>query len=199
MSDPKKYGKPTCHFKVNLTKEEFYFLSSNFQHHGDWSQAIYLYYDTSHNQDEAKLFLAKLRLRVRIKYGNYSLELKRQNHNHDDQKWEISQPISAEEFRLMSQQIFPEGKIKDRLIELGFSHPLLWIGAADTIRKKIHFHDGVLVLDQTTCCNKAETFYQVEFRSNLETLPSKIKFIEEKLNILMRSYVSKEEEIWSSN
>jgi len=196
MNVEKKYGKPVCRFKASLTTEEYGFLAGNFQHYGDWSQAVYLYYDTNHNQAEAKLFSRKLRLRVRIKYGNYSVELKNQD---PGKKWEISQPISAEEFRLMAQQVFPAGEVKDRLLEFNFSDPVIWVGAANTVRKKIHFHNGVLVLDQTECCNKSKTFFQVEFRSDSEVLPSKIKFIEDKLKVLTRGYVSKEEEIWSED
>lgn len=195
MENSKKYGKPTCRFKADITKVEYSFLISNAEHYGDWSQAVYLYYDSSHNQREAKLFSNGLRLRVRIKYGNYSIELKSRANG---DRWEISQPISADEFRLMSQDVFPAGKVSDKLAELGFLSPLTWIGAANTLRKKVHFHEGILIIDQTDCCNKNQLFYQVEFRSDKVSLPYKIKNISDKINLLMRSYFPEDNEIWSS-
>jgi len=189
----KKYGKPPCLFKVNITEQEFIFLTRNFEHSGDWSQAIYLYFDSSSDQDQARLFGRHLRLRVRLKYGNYSLELKNQVAG---DRWELTQPISSEEFRLIFQGVLPAGEISQRLAELNFSLPLKWIGTTQTTRKKVHFQDGVLVLDQTDCCNKAKTFYQVEFRSSADHLPGKVEKIKEKLNVFMRRYISKEDEIW---
>jgi len=193
MEGEKKYGKPPCRFKADISEQEYNSLLMNFINQGDWSQAIYLYFDTDYNQEEAKLFLQGLRFRVRLKYGNYSLELKSRVHN---ERWEMSQPISSEEFKLIFQHSFPEGEIKSKLSKLRLFASLKWIGTANTVRKKIHFRDGVLVLDQTTCCNNAQTHYQIEFRSDLVSLPHKIKSIEEDLNVLMRPSISKGKEIF---
>lgn len=190
MRKDKKYGKPPCLLKKEISAEEYQLLLQNFQEKGDWSQAFYLYFDTSAEKENAELNGQKLRLRARIKNGDHSIELKScQSNDH----WEASQRINSQDFRLLFKGVLPEGEIKRSLSLIKLSAPIRFIGQANTIRKKIRLKEGILVLDQTNCLS--QTYYEVEFRSESPTLPESIRMISEKLNLLMRRYQPKIEEL----
>jgi uncharacterized protein YjbK len=121
------------------------------------------------------------------------LELKvRTLDNHE----EICEPISLEEFNLVLQGQLPAGAIQTRLRELNMLWPLLWISTTNSVRKKIHFYGGVLVLDQTRCCLNLQTHYQLEFRSKQANSPQAIELIKKQLQVVAHGHRRKREEIW---
>ena len=196
MEGQKKHGKPPCRFKIPLTKSSYNLLTENFSGQSDWSQVIYVYFDTDRSQDEAKLFATNLRLRVRIKGERYSLELKYQPL---EDRWEFFQKLTLAEFHGLMQGDFPAGEIRQRLEGIISLTTLRWVGAANTIRQKISFQNGVLVLDQTSLAGN--TYYQVEFRSEVETEPAQIEIIHGWLDSLVgedTSSPSKLDELWAT-
>lgn len=165
-------------------------LLKNFQEKGDWSQAFYIYLDTSVEKEHAQLNGQKLRLRARIKNGAYSLELKScQSEEH----WEASQHISLEDFCLLTKGVLPEGEIKRSVSLIKLSAPIQIIGLTNTIRKKVGLKEGVLVIDQTFCLSKV--YYEIEFRSERTMIPEIIQKISEKLHLLMRGHQPKIEQL----
>jgi uncharacterized protein YjbK len=84
----KKYGKPPCLFKAHINTDDFWRLAQRFELQGDWSQMVYMYFDTSHQSNDAELYNHDLRLRVRIKDEKKSLELKDYR---DSRHWDIGQ------------------------------------------------------------------------------------------------------------
>ena len=190
MRKDKKYGKPPCLFKKEIGAEEYQMLLKNFQEKGDWSQAFYIYLDTSVEKEHAQLNGQKLRLRARIKNGAYSLELKScQSEEH----WEASQHISLEDFCLLTKGVLPEGEIKRSVSLIKLSAPIQIIGLTNTIRKKVGLKEGVLVIDQTFCLSKV--YYEIEFRSERTMIPEIIQKISEKLHLLMRGHQPKIEQL----
>lgn len=190
MRKGKKYGKPPCLFKKEISGEEHQMLLQNFEQKGDWSQAFYLYLDTSAEKSQAELNQEHLRLRARIKNGNYSLELKScQSEEH----WETSQHITLEEFCLLTKGVLPEGEIKRSISLIKLSGPIQIIGLTNTIRKKIWLKEGVLVIDQTFCLSTV--CYEIEFRSEKMMIPEIIQTISEKLQLLMRHHQPKIERL----
>jgi uncharacterized protein YjbK len=190
MRKDKKYGKPPCLFKKEISAEEYQMLLKNFQEKGDWSQAFYIYLDTSVEKERAQLNGQKLRLRARIKNGAYSLELKScQSEEH----WEASQHISLEDFCLLTKGVLPEGEIKRSISLIKLSAPIQIIGLTNTIRKKVGLKEGVLVIGQTFCLSKV--YYEIEFRSERTMIPEIIQKISEKLHLLMRGHQPKIEQL----
>ncbi len=191
MKREKKYGKPPCRLKIKITGEEFLILVKKFEYRGDWSEVFYLYFDTDDCQNKADLYSQQFRLRVRERKGEYSLELKKYK---GEKHVEMSQWISDEEFRLLFQGLVPNGEIRRNISFL--QKPVRCIGLANTVRKKIHFHHGILVLDQTHC--NAHTYYGIEFRSDEAVSPEIIQEIQSQLNVPMREYQLKIEELWGT-
>lgn len=165
-------------------------LLQNFEQKGDWSQAFYLYLDTSAEKEHAELNKQKLRLRARIKNGRHSLELKScQSEEH----WETSQHLDLEDFCLLTKGIIPEGEIKRSISLIQLPTPIKLIGLTSTVRKKIALKEGILVIDQTFCLSKI--YHEIEFRSYRTIMPERIKMISEKLNLLMRDHQPKIEQL----
>ncbi len=190
MRKGKKYGKPPCLFKKEISPEEYQMLLQNFEQKGDWSQAFYLYLDTSAEKEHAELNKQKLRLRARIKNGRHSLELKScQSEEH----WETSQHLDLEDFCLLTKGIIPEGEIKRSISLIQLPTPIKLIGLTSTVRKKIALKEGILVIDQTFCLSKI--YHEIEFRSYRTIMPERIKMISEKLNLLMRDHQPKIEQL----
>jgi uncharacterized protein YjbK len=183
---PKKYGKPPCLFKSDITFEKYYWLAETYFCNNEIRHVSYMYFDTSDKLIDSQLFNKGLRLRVRIKNLDYSLELKSKM---VDNECELSDHLTLEEFQLFFQGVFPEGKIKDKFIELGITLHVRWVHTSVTVRKKRHIHDGILVIDQTSCNGK--TFYQVEFRSYKNLSVEKLAFLENEMTIQKVDHRSK--------
>jgi uncharacterized protein YjbK len=171
MKTMKKYGKPPCLFKAHISPDDFWRLAQSFGLQGDWSQMVYMYFDTSAQSNDAELYNQDLRLRVRIKDEKKSLELKDYR---DGRHWDIGQRISGEEFRGLLQGQVPEGEAGRIISVLHLQGHLRCIRVANTIRKKIWINDGILVLDMTVWPSAR---YEVEYRSEQNKIPLAVKNI----------------------
>lgn len=192
MKREKKYGKPPCLFKAEVSADEFRLLVKFFEGRGDWFQATYIYFDTDMCCQKAKLYQRRLRLRVRIKDGLYSLELKDYNNLRHR---EIAQRIGEEDFRNLLQGVLPTGEIKRRISLLSLEVPFRCVNLANTIRKKIHFEGGILVLDQTNW--HGEECHEVEFRSENPILSTTMRYIRRHFCLSGRTRRFKIDGIWA--
>jgi len=186
----KKYGKPPCLFKAGISPDDFWRLAQSFDLQGDWSQMVYMYFDTSLQSNDAELYNRDLRLRVRIKDEKKSLELKDYR---DGRHWDVPQRISEEEFRGVLQGQLPEGEIGRIISVLSLQGHLRCVKVANTIRKKICIEDGILVLDMTLW---PAARYEVEYRSENKDIPSTVTNIRQVFCPEARQH-DKMEELWA--
>jgi len=173
-----KYGKPPCYFKSDIPFEDYYLLAETHFCEEERRQITYMYFDTHHNPELCELFNKRIRLRVRIKNRDYSLEMKSRM---PGRSFEIADKLSLKEFQCLLQGVFPEGKIKDVLLEMQSSLQIIWLHTSVTVRQKCHFMDGILVIDQTSF--NRQTFYQIEFRSYNDVDKNKLKYLQKELRI----------------
>ena len=151
-------------FKVEISPENFALLLKKFNFKEPKTRSN-VYFDTSQSSEEAKLFHNGIRLRVVIKGSDYFLELKK---NRGD-NCEVAMRISFDEFKLLLDGILPEGKVRDKLIEMNSLFPLKLVGETTSKTQKVKFHDGQLILDKTSDVNNSNIYYHVEFRSDKVT------------------------------
>jgi uncharacterized protein YjbK len=175
----KKYGKPPCLFKISITASQYAALIKQYRE-DQIHRMYYIYFDTSHQINEAQLLKKKMRLRVRVKDKKLSLELKIYGVNNQEFKQEISDNDLAELF----QGRLPDGEIKKFLEE--FEGLILNIKTAHTTRAKKDFSGGVLVLDKTVC--RGVTHFQVEFRSYINQ-PGVISEFKRKFKLIKKTTI----------
>jgi len=192
MKTHEKYGKPPCIFKAGITEEKFWELARHLESRGDWSQMVYIYFDTSADREQAELYHHDLRLRVRVKGDRKSLELKDYR---DDRHWDIGQLISEEQFRCILHGELPDGEISRILSVLELKGHLHCINLANTNRQKTRISDGILVLDTTDWPGK--TCYEVEYRSGQKAIPAEVRDIRQRFCCTPRRY-DKMETLWGS-
>jgi uncharacterized protein YjbK len=99
-------------------------------------------------------------LRIRNKKNTFTLTLKTPL---EEGLLETHQSLSAQgAIDLLEQNVFPDGEVKDMLLELGLSIPSLrHFGSLITNRAEIGFNDGLLVLDKSSYFNKVD--YELEY------------------------------------
>ena len=155
-----KKKKSPCIFKVAISPAEYILLTEKFKFK-KIPKRLYIYLDTSDSSKDAELFCNNIRLRIKIKDSEYFLELKKRG----DDKSEVSDVISIEEFQQILSGTFPEGNVKRKLIELGTFIPVKPVDTVKSRHQKTEFHNGYLVLEKTTTNHNKEVDFQVEFRS----------------------------------
>jgi len=190
MKTIKKYGKPPCLFKADIAPEDFWRLAYSFREQGEWRQMSYLYFDTGETKEAAELYNHDLRLRVRVKEGRNSLEIKDYS---DPTHWDVGQKISDEDLRELMQGRLPDGEARHICSVLGISGRLRCIKVAHTLRMKIWIDDGILVLDMTTW---PQARYEVEYRSEQKKMPPAVYNIKASFCANPRAH-DKMEELWS--
>jgi uncharacterized protein YjbK len=174
MEIVKKYGKPPCWFKAQVSSAEYEGLIKGYNP-TDIKEMVYFYFDTDLDSREAKFLSSRVRLRIRLGRRKHVLELKNRPAS------DISQIISFSELNSVFQGVVPNGPVKDRLTQLNLPNLVLLIGTAHTIRAKKLFHDGTLVLDQTV--NAGQAHYQIEFRSDKSFSDREIQTIKDGLGL----------------
>ena len=194
MAREKKFGKPPCIFKIDISPEKYEILLNYFEN-SIFKEMSYFYFDTDLNQEKAQFLNANIRLRLRTRIGRYNLELKNKM---VFPLIEFSQNLSPMQLRSIFRGEVPNGIICQQLLELGFSDKILWLGCTRTVRVKRNFYDGILVLDKTIHVFK--TCYSIEFRSYQALPRSKILFLkrELKINPVDNYFTSKLRHVWLS-
>ncbi|OAT83187.1 hypothetical protein A6P54_06235 [Bacillus sp. MKU004] len=144
-------------FKNLLTKEEFLQLIKQFSiKNKDFRVQENHYFDTPDFQLKEK----QSALRVRVKDGNSTLTLKTPVTNGLLETNQCLSPMQAEE--LLKQGLFPEGEVKDVLLNIGTEIPsLLHFGSLKTKRAELEFQEGLLVFDESTYFDKVD--YELEY------------------------------------
>jgi len=187
MQKSKKFEKYPCRLKANISFEQ-YFVTEHFQftNNSERKQSLYVYFDTL----QRDLFKQGVRVRVRIRNGMYSFEVKRKT---SDERTETSHAISLKEFQNLLQGIFPEGQVKSLLAHYDILFPLQWIETAVTIRQKRFLREGILVLDQTYF-NSIKCF-QIEFRTQFPVSLESLDRVKRDLGIVKVERKSKLQEM----
>lgn len=177
----KKYGKAPCILKVSITSSQYFALIKKYQE-DQIKEMIYIYFDTSCEVNQAQLLANKTRLRVRVKNGKYSLELKIKTRREIK---EFKQKISDKELANLFLGNLPDGDIKRTIARVDGS--LLNIKCSQTSRAKRSFQGGTLVLDKTTC--RGKTHFQIEFRSEKKNHPRVVGVIKKEINLQKRAAI----------
>lgn len=194
MAREKSFGKPPCIFKIDIFSTEYEALLKDFRN-PIFKEMSYFYFDTDFNPEKAEFLKANVRLRLRIKKGRRTLELKNKMvHPSTD----FSQDLSPMKLRSIFREEVPHGIIRQQLLELGLSDKILWISCTRTVRVKRNFYDGILVLDKTVHVSK--THYSVEFRSYQPLSKSKILLLKRELRVSSghKCFTSKIQHVWLS-
>ncbi len=178
----KKYGKPPCIFKVSITGSQYSALIHKYRE-DQIKRMHYIYFDTSLDFETAQLLKRNMRLRVRVKNGKCSLELKIKT----VEIQELKQKISDTELSDLFQGNLPEGKIKQVIGNM--SGKIMNIKTANTTRAKKDFEGGLLVLDKTIC--RGRTYFQIEFRSydNRSKTISDLSRFKRKLGLIKKAAI----------
>lgn len=148
-------------FKVEISGEDFDLLSKKFNFKEPKTRS-YVYFDTNESSKEAKLFHNGIRLRAAIRDSKYFLELKKNR----GKNCEIAMEISPDEFQSLLNGVLPEGNVKNKLIELNSLLPLKLVGKTTSTTQKTKFHDGQLILDQTSDGSDSRNYYHAEYRAD---------------------------------
>jgi uncharacterized protein YjbK len=144
-------------FKNLLVKEEFTDLITYFKiEESDFISQENHYIDTL----DFQLKSMQSALRIRNKENTFTLTLKSPL---EEGLLETHQTLSEQEtIDLLEQNFFPDGEVKDMLLNLGISIPYLrHFGTLVTDRAEIEFNRGLLVLDKSSYFNKVD--YELEY------------------------------------
>ncbi len=191
-----RFGKPPYLFKIDISSKKYQSFFKYYQE-ADIKKMIYLYFDVNSKSDQAIFFNSRIRLRVRLKGGEYSLELKCKKFECTcSHKCEFIQIITFDELNLLFQGIIPQGIVRDKLREFKLLQNVVFIKTAFTTRSKRVFHDGVLVLDETI--GNCQFNYQVEFRTWKQVSARELRTIKKSLGLSgYGQFKSKLKRIWS--
>ncbi len=194
MARKKNFGKPPCIFKICISSAKYEVLLKDFKN-SMFKEMSYFYFDTNLDPEKAELLKANVRLRLRMKNGRHTLELKNKMIYPSA---DFSQDLSPMQLRSIFREEVPNGIIRQQLLELGFSDSIVWISCTRTVRIKRNFYDGVLVLDKTV--HVLETHYSVEFRSYQSLSKSKILLLKRELKLSSghQYFTSKIQHVWLS-
>ncbi len=98
--------------------------------------------------NQLRKFDDKLGLRIRYKDNQYELTLKE---DYQDGKLEINQLISLDDFTSFSKEnIFPEGEVKERLIQLNIDvSNLKIVGQLKTTRMDVKYKSSLISVDKS--------------------------------------------------
>ncbi len=143
--------------------------------------------------NQLRKFDDKLGLRIRYKDSQYELTLKE---DYQDGKLEINQLISLDDFTSFSKEnIFPEGEVKERLIQLNIDvSNLKIVGQLKTTRMDIRYKSSLISVDKSEYNGIID--YEVECEDSSKKAANKniaqflllndIKFKENKVSKLER-------------
>jgi uncharacterized protein YjbK len=144
-------------FKNLLVKEEFMKLIKHFKiKESEFISQENHYLDTG----DFQLRNLESALRIRNKSNTFTLTLKTPL---EKGLLETYQTLSAQEtIDVLEQNIFPDGQVKDMLLNLGVSIPSIQhFGSLVTNRAEIEFNGGLLVFDKSSYLNKVD--YELEY------------------------------------
>ncbi|XXM73870.1 CYTH domain-containing protein [Lysinibacillus sphaericus] len=144
-------------FKNLLTKEEYMKMIQQFSvKDTDFMVQENHYFDTPGFQLKER----QSALRVRQKEGTYTLTLKTPV---TDGLLETNQRLSAVQAEeLLDHGIFPDGEVKDFLLNLGASvSSLCCFGSLRTKRAELAYRGGLLVFDESSYFDKVD--YELEY------------------------------------
>lgn len=190
----KKHGKPALIFKTDLSSLEFELMANSYKLE-DFKESAYFYLDNNTTDlGSVSLYKMGVRLRIRVKEGRYSLELKDSVY-----KKQIIQKIGEKKLNLLLSGVIPKGRVRKEMkkLEIDLSKKVFLVSVSRTIRAKKFFLNGILVIDKTTSLGR--NTYQFEFRSdNPKDRTLVFEDIEKKMGMnLGNHHVSKIDLIWA--
>lgn len=188
----KKYGKPPCIFKIDISFKKYRTLLKQYDP-VDMKNIDYYYFDTSLSQSQANLCQRSIRLRVNNKNhkDKFNLELKDRSKRPYP---ELKQKINVMEFSDLTRGVLPLGPVSDYL---NLDQRLYLVRTITVFRIKKHYHNGILVLEKTVTAG--QTAWQLEFRSYHKYLMSELHQFKKKLGVASkknRSFTSKFKKVW---
>ncbi|MFP4515057.1 MAG: hypothetical protein ACLFNO_03595 [Parcubacteria group bacterium] len=186
----KKYGKPPCIFKIDISSTRYDALLQRFDPN-DMKIIDYYYFDLSLSQSEASLYQKGIRLRVNNKGRKFSLELKDRSKKPYQ---EIKQKINLMQFSNLTKGVLPLGPVATRL---NLDQRLYLVRTITVFRIKKCFSKGILVLEKSV--SAGHVTWQLEFRSCYQYLSAELYQMKKKLGVASknnRSFTPKIIKVW---